>query len=426
MNKRLIALALAMTFGLALGANIASAEGGQSAAVFAAAETTEKGESAGTTETEAPEPDAEGTLSFENLEKRIRENNYRLRAMDLRIENVDKTNLDAARRELVDGLNYIADRQWAALSAPATGDPAFDTLSGSVGALANQSLQNGYDELRKQLDDIKSGKTARDLASMRRQLSSGEGRLIMSMESTYIQLKGHETQSEALTRAIAQLDRSTRAAEISVRNGLVSQLTLEQLKTQRAQIVSKQKSLDMAIETMRMNLQAAVGEEIGAPLNFAALPKVTEEQLAAMDLESDLERAKQVSVALLDAKATLENARQTYKDSGKAGSDQRTLKAEEYLYEASVQEFELNFRLLCAQVKDCAQQLDAAKSALALEEKNYTVSALKCKQGTISQNALADAADALANAKDTLASAERDLLSSYRNYYWAVERGILN
>ena len=54
------------------------------------------------------------------------------------------------------------------------------------------------------------------------------------------------------------------------------------------------------------------------------------------------------------------------------------------------------------------------------------MSALKCQQGTISQNALADAADTLASAKDTVSGAERDLLSAYRNYYWAVEHGILN
>ena len=70
--------------------------------------------------------------------------------------------------------------------------------------------------------------------------------------------------------------------------------------------------------------------------------------------------------------------------------------------------------------------LGAKRSALALEAKNYAVSALKYEQGNISANALADAKDSLADAKDGVAGAERDLFSQYRSYYWAVEYGILN
>ena len=88
--------------------------------------------------------------------------------------------------------------------------------------------------------------------------------------------------------------------------------------------------------------------------------------------------------------------------------------------------FELNFRTLYAQVKDCAQVLEAKRAALASQERSYAVSALKYDQGNISANALADAKDELSSAKDEVASAERELFSKYRSYTWAVDYGILN
>lgn len=449
MKKRLTALLLALALTLALGASAVLAEDGterlaaeatdaaQSAETTAdtTGETAEPAESAGAAKTQddakaqedgesaqeaeelpeaAPSPDPEGTLSFENLESRIRENNYTLLSLERKIENIDKTDLDKTRQDLVDGLNAIADQQWAMLSIP------------GVGAMGAGMMQSSYDSLRKQLDDIKSGKTARDLENARRQMAAGEDQLIMSMESAYIRLKAFEEQDAALTRGIAALDRGARAAEVSARNGLVSQLTLEQLKTQRAQLVSTQATLRMGIDTGVMNLKAMVGEELDAPMTLAALPKVTAKQLEAMDTEADLARAKEASAELFDAKATLEDAREVRKDAGYSTSANRTWEAAQYTYKAAEQSFELKFRTLCAQVKDNAQKLSAAKSALALEEKNYKVAALKSEQGSISANALADAKDTLADAKDAVASAERDLLTSYRSYYWAVEHGILN
>ena len=54
------------------------------------------------------------------------------------------------------------------------------------------------------------------------------------------------------------------------------------------------------------------------------------------------------------------------------------------------------------QTKDFKQVLDAAKTALAVEQDNYGVDQLKYEQGTISKNALLTAEDDLAAAQDTV------------------------
>lgn len=392
-----------------------TAEGAASEASLTAEDAAATEETALEGEDAAPTPDAEGTLSFGNLAGRIRENNYTFLALDRQVEEIDKTDLDDLRQDLVDGLNEIANQQWGMI-----------TSIPMLGSMAAGMMQSSYDALRQRLDDLKEGKTARDLENARRQLTAAEDQIIMLMESAYINLKGLEAQDAALTRGLATLERGAQTAKVSYEHGLVPQLTLEQLNAQRTQLKSGQATLRMGMDVLKLQLKAMVGVELDAPLELSALPKVTSEQLDAMDLEVDLARAQEASADLFNAKATLEDARKTYKDSSQKQSDQRTWDAAQYTYKASEQSFELAFRVLYAQVKDAAQKAEAAKSALAMEERNYQVAAVKYKQEAISQNALADAKDALAEAKDNVASAQRDLFSMYRSYYWAVEHGILN
>ena len=153
-----------------------------------------------------------------------------------------------------------------------------------------------------------------------------------------------------------------------------------------------------------------------------------------MDLEADLAAAKKNSYELYDAEKTYKDARKEFTDNGGAGSgttySQKSrlhkLNTAQYTYDDKLLTYELNFRTLYAQVKDCAQTLDAKREALAGQEREYAVSALKFEQGNLSANALADAKDALAAAKDEVSGAERELFSKYRSYQWAVEYGILN
>ena len=51
---------------------------------------------------------------------------------------------------------------------------------------------------------------------------------------------------------------------------------------------------------------------------------------------------------------------------------------------------------------------------------------LKYDQGSISRNALLDAADDLAEAEDTVVNARHNLFTAYRTYFWAVNYGVMN
>ena len=164
--------------------------------------------------------------------------------------------------------------------------------------------------------------------------------------------------------------------------------------------------------------------------------QVTSQQLEEMDLEADLAAAKEVSYDLIDAQRTLEDAQEDFKDAGKDYnynekkyqyvSAQHTWESAQYTYQATLQSFENSFRSLYLQVKDYKQVLDAARTALAVEQDNYSVAQLKHSQGSLSDNGLLEAEDKVKEAQETVDGAENDLFSAYHTYRWAADYGILN
>lgn len=430
MKKRWTALLLALAMLSAL-------------AVGALADEQKKDETAA--ETAQTTPDAAGTLSFENLGARMKEKSYALLALEESIALVESTDYEKVEQELRDGLNEIADAQWKMTALGSAGAMAHDAtlatqaaigaVGAAVGSLASQSLQTQYDALRERFDDVRDGKLQRDNEGVVRQLKSMENNTVQMMQNVYITLLGLEEQSAALARQDAALDRTLAELELRYQLGQISTMTLEQAKAGKIQLESGKATLDMNITALRRQLNAMVGEELTAPLTLGALPAVTAEQLSAMDVEKDLEKAKAASYDLYAAKKTLDDADEEYDDSGaKSYYNERDYKkvqarhkwqSAQYTYNATVQKYELTFRSLCDKVKDCAQILSAAKVSLECERSDLAAAQLKYEQGTISENALHTAEDELYTAQDTVSGAERDLFTAYNNYRWAVDCGLL-
>ncbi len=430
MKKRWTALLLALAMLSAL-------------AVGALADEQKKDEPAA--ETAQTTPDAAGTLSFENLGARMKEKSYALLALEESIALVESTDYEKVEQELRDGLNEIADAQWKMTALGSAGAMAHDAtlatqaaigaVGAAVGSLANQSLQTQYDALREQFDAVRDGELQKDNAGVVHQLKNMEDSTIQMAQSAYITLLGLEEQSAALARQDAALDRTLAELELRYQLGQISAMALAQAKAGKAQLESGKATLDMNITALRRQLNAMVGEELTAPLTLGALPAVTAEQLSAMDVEKDLEKAKAASYDLYAAKKTLDDADEEYDDSGaKSYYNERDYKkvqarhkwqSAQYTYNATVQKYELTFRSLCDKVKDCAQILSAAKVSLECERSNLAAAQLKYEQGTISENALHAAEDELYTAQDTVSGAERDLFTAYNNYRWAVEYGLL-
>ena len=410
MKKRWTALllALAMLSALAVGA-LADEQDKEKPAAEETAQTT---------------PDAEGTLRFENLSARMKTGYYTVMSLEENIAAIECIDYDKMYEDLRDGLNQIAEAQWMMLQIPGAGE-----------TYTYKSLQDQYDALRKTFDDIKDGKLQQDNADLVRQLRDAENQLLMAGQTLYINLLGLEDQSAALTRQTAALDRTIEEVKLRYELGQVSAMTLQQTEAGKAQAESGKAALDAAAAQLRRQLNAMIGEELTAPLTLNALPVVTAEQLASMDVEKDLEKAKAVSYDLYAAKLTLDDADEEYKDkAGDLGYNEDNYEyiavkhrwqAAQYTYNAAVQNFELSFRSLYDSVQSYASALNAAKVSLECERSDLAAAQLRYEQGTISENALHTAEDELYTAQDTVSGAERDLFTAYNNYRWAVDYGLL-
>lgn len=408
MKKRWTALLLALAMLSAL-------------AVGALADEQTKEESA--PETAQTAPDAEGTLSFENLGARMKTGYYTVMSLEENIAAIECIDYDKMYEDLRDNLNLIADYQWGMIQA------------GQSGSYAYETLEQRYDNARKTFDDIKEGKLQQDNADLVRQLRNMQDSLTAMGESLYVNLLSLEDQSAALTRQTAALDRTIKEVKLRYELGQVSAMTLQQTEAGKAQVESGKAAIDAAAAQLRRQLNAMIGEELTAPLTLNALPEVTAEQLASMDVEKDLEKAKAASYDLYAAKLTLEDADEEYKDkAGDLGYNEDNYEyiavkhrwqAAQYTYNAAVQNFELSFRSLYDSVQSYASALNAAKVSLECERSDLAAAQLRYEQGTISENALHTAEDELYTAQDTVSGAERDLFTAYNNYRWAVDYGLL-
>ena len=278
-------------------------------------------------------------------------------------------------------------------------------------------------QLQSQKTQLQSGISG--LSSMANQdtsqMDGTANQLILGSESIYIALVGLEIQETALVRQLAALDRTI--AELKVRHewGQVSQLQLMEAENGRASLVSGLTTLRMNMTNLRMQLENMLGQDITGTIEVGTLPRVTAEQLSAIDLEKDL---KIVLRRNPDVPAA-ENKEDSLFGSGMTGDLLDSMSdAADYGIESAKLQAEMKFRSLYGELMDCRQVLTNAKSSLEVEQLAYQAEELKYNQGTISKNAFLAAADELQTAKEAVLTAENNLFSTYNEYNWAVKHGI--
>ena len=431
MKTRLLALLLAgaVTASL-LGVSALAAEEDEPEKTGAAQtqEESEDGQEAGETQPEEEPyiPDPVGTLTFENLERRMRENNLTLLALEENIQAIRVIDYDEMYEDIRQALNEIASAQWTMITSVPMG----------MGSMMASSLDAQYDALREQFEAIKDGELQKDNEDAIWQLQTLQDQMVLAGETTYLGVVELENSLETVDRNLETLDRTLQELELRYELGQISSQTLEQTRASRTALLSTRQTLVSNLSNYKLQLELMAGGELNGQIQLGALPQVTDGQLAAMDLEADLAAAKEASYDLYEAQLTLDDAKETYDDAGGDGYHNKDnyewqaanhqWNAARYTHDATVQNFETAFRTLYLQVKDCKQVLDAAGTALAVEQSNYAVTQLKYEQGSVSYNALLEVQDSVDEAQDAVDTAANDLFSAYHTYRWAVDRGILN
>lgn len=375
------------------------------------------------------QPDPVGEVSFENVERRMRENNLQLLALEQSVLSIEDIDYDKLYDKLWHQLNDLAQAQWGLVQMS-------KFMSEYDYRTSYDQMDRAYDAVREQFDAIKEGDMQKDNADLVRQLNNLEDQIVMAGESLYAALTAMESQERSLRRQLGGVERTVEEMELRYQLGQISAMQLAEAKSGRSSLESGLATLGMNVANYKLQLEMLIGAEQTGEISLGALPEVTEEQLQKMDLERDLAAAKDKSYELYDAEKTLEDARDQYKeDADNWGYNEkhmeyrnakRTWQAAQYTYNNTVQNYELKFRTLYAQVGDYRQIWEAAKVSLECERSSYEASELKFQQGTISRNALLTAEDELREAEEKVRAAAGDLFSTYNTYCWAVQHGILN
>ena len=334
-------------------------------------------------------------------------------AIDDAADQVDQ--MSSALPQIAAGIAQI-DEQLAALESN-------DKMSADEKAEAKATLQAQKKALQKQQEQAQSGIAS--LSSMASQdttqLEGSANLLILGCETMYITLVGLEIQEDALVRQLASLDRTIAELKIRQEGGQISKLQLMEAESGRASLVSGLTTLRMNMTNLRMQLENMLGEKITGTIAVGTLPRVTSEQLSAIDLEKDLKQVLRKNPEIQAA----ENQETSLYTSGMTGDLWDSMSdAAEYGVKSAKLQTEMKFRSLYAELMDCRQVLTAAQGALEVEQLAYQAAELKFKQGSISKNALLTAADELQTAKEAVLTAENGLFSAYNEYTWAVKHGI--
>ena len=130
-------------------------------------------------ETKLP-PDPEGTVTWANLDSRIRSGSLSARVLSENISGIEGIDYDLMYEDLRRQLNDIANAQW------------YITVMGGD----DSALANAYDSLRDTFDDLKEGEVQADNADVVWQLNSTVDQMVAAGQTLYITLVGLEQQAE--------------------------------------------------------------------------------------------------------------------------------------------------------------------------------------------------------------------------------------
>ena len=244
-------------------------------------------ETAGGTETAqgeetAPAPDPAGTVSWENLDSRIREGSLNSLILGENISGIEGIDYDQMYEDLRRQLNDIANAQW------------YITIMGGD----SSSLDQAYDALRDTFEDLKDGEVQADNADVVWQLEDTTNQIVSGGETLYITLVGLEQQAADGQRGLETIDRNLKELRLRQELGQVSQQTVRELEQTRAETVSQLTTLNFTIRDMKIQLQNLIGEDPTGEITLGALPTREEMTWEEPDYEADLEAAKAASWTL--------------------------------------------------------------------------------------------------------------------------------
>ena len=415
-------------------------------------------------------PVASGSLSFDQIEGRVRAHNLNVRAAQEGVEQVKSMNWDKALSEMDDAIEEMEDLI-DSMSGSSTGaiasasaslaaslaklqqatDETSSIYAGEVvsgianvssltsmatyGAMQAESLKSTLESLEDQRDDLKKQKDnyPKTIEDTERMVQSTIDQIVSGAESLYLTILTTELQYESLQDTLLSMNKTVEEMQLRYDLGQISAQTLLQVQNGYATLVNSLSGLENTMGTMRSSLQSLLGEVPDGTLSLTEVPSVSQAQLDAINDSSDLETAKEKSYTLYNAARSVEKAEDDMDDARKDnGKNSYQYQMAEHAYQSAVYQqsaaiasFELSFQNLYRAIAPAQATLAVTEADLAYQEQVCAAAELKYQQGNISANALQEAVNTRESARRDVEAARLDLFTAYHAYRQAVDKGLV-
>lgn len=369
-------------------------------------------------------------LTFDTLEKTVREGNVSIRSYQQTVESAEKTDVSDQYINKYFNLSQqidAYDRQISELKKSRDGITDTELLK-SINAQINvlqaqrESLYQQYNDLDDDEDDAKD-EQKKTVDSTRRQMQNNADTICMSAENNYISLASMQYSLAQTERSLQQLDRTIAQTKKQVALGIATKNTLSGLQSQRELLAAQQKSAQTSADSLRNTLAIQCGYPTGTEITIEALPGVTNEQLAAVDYEKDLASALENSYSIWSAGDSVRKASDDYEND--VTNNLHAYEAAKIQRDATEESVKSSFRKLYKTMQEKVTAMTAAQGDLTQAQKTFAVSELQYKRRMISRLKYEEAQDTYITAQETAENARTDLLTAYNNYEWAT-RGVMS
>ncbi len=369
-------------------------------------------------------------LTFDTLEKTVREGNVSIRSYQQTVESAEKTDVTDQYINQYFNLSQqidAYDKQIKELRKSRDGitdENLLSSINAQIKVLQAQrdSLQQQYDDLDDDEDDAKD-EQKNTVNSTRRQMQNNADTICMSAENNYISLASMQYSLAQTERSLQQLDRNIAQTKKQVALGIATKNTLSGLQSQRELLAAQQKSAQTSADSLKNTLAIQCGYPTGTEITIEALPSVTDEQLAAIDYEKDLAAALENSYSIWSANDSVRKASDDYENN--VTNNLHAYEAAKIQRDATEESVKSSFRQLYKTMQEKITAMAAAQGDLTQAQKTFAVSELQYKRGMISRLKYEEAQDTYTTAQETAEDARTDLLTAYNNYEWAT-RGVMS
>ncbi len=382
-----------------------------------------------TTTTAQTEVKAPVKLSFDTLEKTVREGNVSIRSYQQTVESAEKTDVSDQYVNKYFSLSQqidAYDKQISSLKKSRDSIKDSDlrkTITAQISVLqaTRDSLYQQYKDLDDDEDDAKD-EQKKTVDSTRRQMQNNADTICLSAENNYISLASMQYSLAQTERSLQQLDRSIAQTKKQVALGIATKNTLSGLESQRELLAAQQKSAQTSADSLANTLAIQCGYPTGTEITIESLPEVTAEQLASIDYETDLAEALKNSYSIWSADDSVRKASDDYEND--VTNNLHAYEAAKIQRDATEESVKSSFRKLYKTMQEKNTAMTAAQTDLAQAQKTFAVSQLQYNRGMISRIKFEEAQDTYTTAQETAENARTGLLTAYNNYQWA-KRGVM-